>query len=90
MTHHLAQANEPLGVFVVADSMSRGFDMKKVNDAVVHIVIGDKRIPYSEIQQKAGRGCRNQGKATCVLWTTDVPESADPRTQYEKWEKDPS
>ena len=44
--------------------------------------LADHQSTWTEVQQSAGRACRNQGKATCVVWTTDLPASANPRTAF--------
>lgn len=70
--------------------MLRGFDMRKPKDGICHILAYNTKLTWTEVQQSAGRACRNQGKATCVVWTSDLPASANPRTAFSLNEKDPT
>ena len=73
------------GVWLLKRDYSRGFDLKLNCSAEVYILDLGGNIPFTDIKQMAGRGCRSQGVCTARVWinTDKAAQGVAPFVFYE-------
>ena len=81
------------GVFVLEKAYSRSYDLKLGTEALVLILVTDKKIKYNNAIQMVGRGCRSQGRGKGILFLQGDPHAGRDAWDYlkatEKTHKDP-
>lgn len=64
-------ASKNTGIFIVSDSLSRGFDLKLAVDGYVMMLVEGRGYDLTQVRQMLGRGSRAQGTCTGAIFTNE-------------------
>lgn len=88
MQKRKTEGYQQLGLYMLHESLARGFDLKLLRDAHVFILAREKDFALSDVTQMIGRGCRSFGVAEGFYYSPFLKGTADLERVLESYEPD--